>query len=143
MAGSAINRTIKQTKAAISICSPNVWPRIATFGRRGFLTYDTRASGTKFNRGAGRTTGGVLHAEDAFAGLSWADAKQLAAPVAFDMCTRDDAEAFVRNRARDVLAGVDNMPWKYGAREAAVHGISSSMRPARAPGRVVCAVWFD
>jgi hypothetical protein len=28
------------------------------------------------------------------------------------MCTRDDAEAFVRNRARNVLAGVDNMPWK-------------------------------
>lgn len=57
MAGSAINRTIKQTKATISICSPSVWPRIEAFRRRGFLTYDTRASGPKFNRGAGRTTG--------------------------------------------------------------------------------------
>jgi hypothetical protein len=57
MAGSAINRTIKQTKAAISICSPSVWPRIEAFGRRGFLTFDTRASGPKFNRGAGSTTG--------------------------------------------------------------------------------------
>jgi len=28
------------------------------------------------------------------------------------MCTRDDAEAFVRGRARNVLAGVDNMPWE-------------------------------
>ena len=34
---------------------------------------------------------GVLHAEGAFAGLSWADAKQLAAPVSFYMCIRDDA----------------------------------------------------
>lgn len=31
MAGSAINRTIKQTKATISICSPSVWPRIEAF----------------------------------------------------------------------------------------------------------------
>jgi hypothetical protein len=52
---------------------------------------------------------GVLHTESAFARLSCADAK-LAAPVSFDMCTRDDPEAFVRNRACNVLAGVDNMP---------------------------------
>jgi hypothetical protein len=38
--------------------------------------------------------------------------EQIAAAVSFDMCTRDDAEAFVRNRARNVLAGVDNMPWE-------------------------------
>ena len=30
----------------------------------------------------------------------------------FDMCTRDDAEAFVGGRARNMLAGVDNMPWE-------------------------------
>ena len=55
---------------------------------------------------------GVLQAEGAFAGLSWADAKTIAAAVAVDMCTRDDAEAFMRNRARNVLAGTDNMPWQ-------------------------------
>jgi hypothetical protein len=41
-------------------------------------------------------------------------------PVSFDMCTRDDAEAFVRNRARNVLASVDNMPWKPGGCVAAL-----------------------
>ena len=56
--------------------------------------------------------GGVLHAEGALAGLSWADAKQIAAAVPFDMCTRDDAEPFVRGHARNMLAGVDNMPWE-------------------------------
>ncbi|MDT5091386.1 MAG: hypothetical protein QOH60_749 [Mycobacterium sp.] len=53
----------------------------------------------------------VLDAEGAFAGLSWADAKNIAAAVSFDVCTRDDASDFLRNRARNVLAGTDNMPW--------------------------------
>ena len=57
MAGSAINRTIKQTKAAISILLPQCLATDRGFRRRGFLTYDTRASGPKFNRGDGRTTG--------------------------------------------------------------------------------------
>jgi hypothetical protein len=39
MTGSAINKTIKQTKAAISIWSPSVWPRIEASRRRGFLTF--------------------------------------------------------------------------------------------------------
>jgi len=30
------------------------------------------------------------------------------------MCSRDDAEAFVRGRARNMLAGVDNMRGKTG-----------------------------
>jgi hypothetical protein len=55
---------------------------------------------------------GVLHAEGAFAGLSWADAKNIAAAVAFDVVTRDDAADFLRNRARNVLAGTDNMDWR-------------------------------
>jgi hypothetical protein len=54
---------------------------------------------------------GVLHAEGAFAGLSWADAKTIAAAVAFDAVTRDDAADFLRNRARNALSGVDNMAW--------------------------------
>jgi hypothetical protein len=53
----------------------------------------------------------VLDAECAFAGLSWADAKPVAAAICFDVCNRDDAADFLRNRARNVLAGVDNMAW--------------------------------
>ena len=46
------------------------------------------------------------------AGLGWPDAKNIAAAVSFDVCTRDDAADFLRNRARNVLAGTDNMPWE-------------------------------
>ena len=55
---------------------------------------------------------GMLHAEGAFAGLSWDDAKNVAAAVSFDVTTRDDAADFIRNRARNVLAGTDNMDWQ-------------------------------
>jgi hypothetical protein len=48
---------------------------------------------------------GMLHAEGAFAGLSWDDAKNVVAAVSFDVTTRDDAADFIRNRARNVLAG--------------------------------------
>jgi hypothetical protein len=54
---------------------------------------------------------GALHAEGAFAGLSWGDAKAVAAAVSFDVTTREDAADSLRNRARNVLAGTDNMPW--------------------------------
>ncbi|HME49687.1 amino acid aminotransferase [Mycobacterium sp.] len=54
---------------------------------------------------------GALHFEGAFAGLCWADAKQVAAAVSFDITQRDDAADFLRNRARDALAGTDNMAW--------------------------------
>jgi hypothetical protein len=55
---------------------------------------------------------GMLQLEGCFAGLCWADAKNIAAAVAFDAITRDDAADFLRNRARNVLAGTDNMPWE-------------------------------
>jgi hypothetical protein len=54
---------------------------------------------------------GVLHAEGAFAGLAWDDAKAIAAAVSWDVIARDDAADFLRNRARNALAGADNMPW--------------------------------
>lgn len=54
---------------------------------------------------------GMLHAEGAFAGLSWPDAKQVAAAASFDARTRDDAAEVLRNRARNALAGADDMPW--------------------------------
>jgi hypothetical protein len=49
-AGSAINRTMKQTKAAISILLPQCLATDRGFRRRGLLIYDTRVSGPKFNR---------------------------------------------------------------------------------------------
>ena len=53
---------------------------------------------------------GALRVEGAFAGLSWPDAKQVAAIVA-DVMHRDDPAAALRNRARNVLAGADRLPW--------------------------------
>gem|GEM_PF-1877094 len=64
----------------------------------------------------------VLDAEGCFAGLVWADAKAVAAAVAYDVVTRDDATDFLRNRARNVLAGTDNMPWV--DREAAAQALN-------------------
>ena len=55
---------------------------------------------------------GLLHAEGAFAGLSWDDARQVAAAVSFDVAQRDDAADFLRSRARNVLAATDNVPWQ-------------------------------
>lgn len=55
---------------------------------------------------------GMLQAEGAFAGLSWADAKPVAAAICFDICNRDDAAAFLRWRASKILGGGDNMPWE-------------------------------
>jgi hypothetical protein len=70
---------------------------------------------------------GALHAEGAFAGLSWADAKQLAAAVSFDVVTREDAADFLRNRARNVLAGTDNMPWENREGAARAMNIAATM----------------
>jgi hypothetical protein len=52
-----------------------------------------------------------LQAEGAFAGLSWPDAKAVAAAVAFDCTSREDAEAFIRRGARNVLGRRDGMEW--------------------------------
>ena len=54
----------------------------------------------------------VLDAEGCFDGLSWDDAKNIAAAVSWDIISRDDAADFIRSRARNVLAGSDNMPWQ-------------------------------
>lgn len=58
-----------------------------------------------------RDYSGALHVEGAFAGLRWADAKQVAAAVSFDITQRDDAADFLLNRARNALAGTDSMSW--------------------------------
>ncbi|MDT5371751.1 MAG: hypothetical protein QOC62_6182 [Mycobacterium sp.] len=70
---------------------------------------------------------GVLHAEGAFAGLTWADAKAIAAAVSFDAVTRDDAADFLRNRARNVLAGADNMEWENRDRSARALNIAATV----------------
>ena len=48
MAGSAINTTIEQTKAAISMLAPPVSGHGSRLSKTGFLTYDTRASGPPY-----------------------------------------------------------------------------------------------
>jgi hypothetical protein len=53
----------------------------------------------------------VLDAEGAFVGLSWLDAKPIAAAICFDVCNRDDAADFMRMRASKILGGTDSMPW--------------------------------
>lgn len=55
---------------------------------------------------------GMLQAEGGFAGMVWPDAKQVAAAIAVDLCTRDDAATFLRSRADNALAGVDGMVWR-------------------------------
>jgi hypothetical protein len=56
---------------------------------------------------------GLLQAESAFAGLSWSDARQVAAAVSFDACCRDDAAASLRGRVASVADGTDSdgMAW--------------------------------
>ncbi len=65
---------------------------------------------------------GILHAESAFAGLSWNDARHVAAAVSFDVCTRDDAAGFIRERADKIRDGSDNMVWD--DRDAMVRALS-------------------
>ncbi len=51
----------------------------------------------------------LLDAEGCFAGLSWSDAKNIAAAVAFDLVCRDDAQEYIAQRARNVREGDSSM----------------------------------
>lgn len=55
---------------------------------------------------------GMLSVEGAFTGMVWPDAKQIAAAIAMDLCTRDDAGDFLRYRAGNALSGADGMVWR-------------------------------
>lgn len=65
---------------------------------------------------------GMLSAEAAFTGMAWQDAKQVAAAIAMDLCTRDDAGDFLRHRAGNVSSGVDGLAWV--DRERAVRALT-------------------
>ncbi|HUO41113.1 MAG TPA: hypothetical protein VMU34_26190 [Mycobacterium sp.] len=53
-----------------------------------------------------------LRAERTFAGLSWHDARHVAAAIAYDIIAHEgDAAEYLRNRARNVLAGVSGADW--------------------------------
>ncbi|WP_125078048.1 hypothetical protein [Mycobacterium sp. P7213] len=54
---------------------------------------------------------GVLQLEGAFAGMSWADAKHVAAAAVVDAYSRDDAADFMRLRAELAESGGDGMTW--------------------------------
>lgn len=55
---------------------------------------------------------GMLSAAEVFTGMPWPDAKQVAAAIAFDVCMRDDAGQFLRQRAANALGGGDGMVWR-------------------------------
>jgi hypothetical protein len=61
---------------------------------------------------------GMLDAEDAFAGMSWHDAKHAATAIVIDALRRDDAPGFLRARAERALDGTDNMSWDDRAKMA-------------------------
>jgi hypothetical protein len=75
---------------------------------------------------------GVLHAEGAFAGMTWPDAKQVAAAVSFDACTRDDA-GFLQSRAANIHDRIDGMTWD--DRDAAVRAFSIAAEALSVGGR--------
>lgn len=69
---------------------------------------------------------GVLHAEAAFTGLSWADAKAVAVAVSFDVTHCEDAADVLHNRARDALAGDNIMTWDNPERVAQALNIAAA-----------------
>jgi hypothetical protein len=62
-----------------------------------------------------------------FAGLPSDDAKPIAVAICFDICNRDDAADFLRNRARNALAGTDNMTWVDRAAAAGAMTIAATV----------------
>ncbi len=65
----------------------------------------------------------ALRVEGVFAGLSWRDAKQVAAAIVSDVMHRDDPAAALRRRARHVLAG-DAGEWGWCARGGAARALN-------------------
>jgi hypothetical protein len=63
-----------------------------------------------------------LDVDGTFAGLSWLDAKPVAAAICFDVCNRDDAADFMRMRASTILGGSDGMVWQ--SREGAARALN-------------------
>lgn len=53
----------------------------------------------------------LLHVAGCFTGLSWPDAKAVAAAAAFDVCMRDDPAGFLRFRADNAATGADGQQW--------------------------------
>jgi hypothetical protein len=64
----------------------------------------------------------LLHAEGAFAGLSWNEARQVAAAVSFEVTQLDDADHTLLSRARSVRDGIDGLTWDN--RDAAVRALT-------------------
>ncbi|EFG74172.1 hypothetical protein HMPREF0591_5925 [Mycobacterium parascrofulaceum ATCC BAA-614] len=63
------------------------------------------ATGSTAFRAVLQDLAGLLHADDALAGLAWADAQLVAAAVSFDVCTAADPVGSLRRRAAAVRAG--------------------------------------
>lgn len=63
------------------------------------------ATGSTAFRAVLQDLAGALHAEGALAGLSWVDARLVAAAVSFDACTAADPVGSLRRRAAALRAG--------------------------------------
>lgn len=63
------------------------------------------ATGSTAFRAVLQDLAGLLHAEGAFTGLAWVDARLVAAAVSFDVWTAADPAGSLRRRAAAVSAG--------------------------------------
>ena len=66
---------------------------------------------------------GMLQLEGCFAGLSWADAKAVAAAVSFDACTRDDAADFMPESGAKRTRAVSTT-WRGATAEGAARALN-------------------
>lgn len=60
----------------------------------------------------------MLDTAEAFTGLTWLDAKQVAAAVAYDVCSGEDPAACLSRRARNVRSGNSGTLWNHPQRAA-------------------------
>ncbi|MCF6386528.1 amino acid aminotransferase [Mycobacterium sp. MBM] len=69
----------------------------------------------------------MLDAADAFVGLTWLDARQVAAAVAYDACSGQDAAVSMRRRAVNVRSDSGRTVWDNPVRAAAALDIAAEV----------------
>jgi hypothetical protein len=69
----------------------------------------------------------MLDAENAFAGMSWHDAKHAATVILVDTINEDDAADSLRRRADRVLDGTDSMTWDDSAKMVRALSIAAAV----------------
>ncbi|ORB70284.1 hypothetical protein BST45_07055 [Mycobacterium shinjukuense] len=69
----------------------------------------------------------LLSAEDAFAGMSWHDARHAAAAILCDATNRGHPAGFLRGRADRALAGSDAITWDDPAATARAFTVTATL----------------